>query len=73
MLLLNFTLLHTQSPSALEALRDFNILQLPRKTNPPLSEGILIADEVKMAAKLHWNSCSDILVRHSMTPSFSKV
>ena len=37
------------------------------KPNPPLSEGALIADEVKVAAKLHWNSCDDSLVGHSMT------
>ena len=34
----------------------------------PLSEGALIADEVKVAAKLHWNSKDDSLVGHSMTP-----
>lgn len=38
------------------------------KRNPPLSEGALIADEVKVAAKLHWNSRDDSLVGHSMTP-----
>ena len=37
------------------------------KENPPLSEGALIADEVKVAAKLHWNSRDDSLVGHSMT------
>ena len=95
------------SPAAFEALRDFNILQLPGvstltsymrsnkeepgecarrlanershyntkvqehiqagRLNPPLSEGALIADEVKVAAKLHWNSCDDSVVGHSMT------
>ena len=35
---------------------------------PPLSEGVLIADEVKVAAKLHWNSREDIIVGTSMTP-----
>lgn len=34
---------------------------------PPLSEGALIVDEVKVAAKLHWNSRDDSLVGHSMT------
>ncbi len=34
---------------------------------PPLSEGYLIVDEVKVAAKLHWNSRDDSLVGHSMT------
>lgn len=38
------------------------------KPTPPLSEGALIVDEVKVAAKLHWNSCDDSLVGHSMTP-----
>ena len=38
------------------------------KSNPPLSEGALIANEVKVAAKLHWNSRDDSLVGHSMTP-----
>ena len=33
----------------------------------PLSEGVLIADEVKVAAKLHWNSRDDSVVGHSMT------
>ena len=33
----------------------------------PLSEGVLIADEVKVAAKLHWNSRNDCIVGHSMT------
>ena len=35
---------------------------------PPLSEGTLIADEVKVAAKLHWNSRYDNIVGISMTP-----
>ena len=34
---------------------------------PPISEGVLIADEVKVAAKLHWNSRDDTIVGHSMT------
>ena len=34
---------------------------------PPLSEGALIVDEVKVAAKLHWNSRDDSLVGHSLT------
>lgn len=34
---------------------------------PPLSEGALIVDEVKVAAKMHWNSCDDSLVGHSLT------
>lgn len=34
---------------------------------PPISEGVLIADEVKVAAKLHWNSRNDSIVGHSMT------
>ena len=98
---------YSRSPAAFEALRDFNILQLPGastlksymrsnkeapgecarrlanershyntkvhehiqagKPNPPLSEGALIADEVKVAAKLHWNSRDDSVVGHSMT------
>lgn len=37
------------------------------KRNPPLGEGILIADEVKVASKLHWNSRDDSIVGHSMT------
>ena len=34
---------------------------------PPLSEGALIVDEVKVAAKMHWNSRDDSLVGHSLT------
>ncbi len=34
----------------------------------PLSEGYLIIDEVKVAAKPHWNSRNDSLVGQSMTP-----
>lgn len=34
---------------------------------PPLSEGCLIADKVKVAAKLHWNSRDDLIVGYSMT------
>ena len=34
---------------------------------PPLSEEVLIADEVKVSAKLHWNSRLDSIVGHSMT------
>ena len=34
---------------------------------PPLGEGVLIADEVKVAAKLHWSSRNDSIVGHSMT------
>lgn len=37
------------------------------KPCPPLSEGVLVVDEVKVAAKLHWNSRDDSLVGHSMT------
>ncbi len=37
------------------------------KPCPPLSEGCLIVDEVKVVAKLHWNSRDDSLVGHSMT------
>ena len=35
---------------------------------PPLSESVLIADEVKVAAKLHWNSRDDNIVGTPMTP-----
>lgn len=38
------------------------------KPHPPLRKGALIFDEVKVAAKLHWNSRDDRLVGHSMTP-----
>ena len=38
------------------------------KQNPPLSEG---AYEVKVAAKLHWNSRDDSPVGHSMTADMS--
>ena len=38
------------------------------KPHPPLSEGCLIADEVKVAAKLHWSSRDDSLLGHSMIP-----
>lgn len=36
------------------------------KPNPPLREGALII-EVKVAAKLHWNSRDDSIVGQSMT------
>lgn len=38
-----------------------------KKSNPPLCKGILVFDEVKVAARLHWNSRNDALVGHSMT------
>ena len=38
------------------------------KSLPPLSEGVLIADGVKVAAKLHWNSRDNSIVGTSMTP-----
>lgn len=38
------------------------------KNLPPIGEGVLIFDEVKVAAKLHWNSRDDSLVGHAMTP-----
>lgn len=34
---------------------------------PPLRKGALIFDEVKVVAKLHWNSRDDRLVGHAMT------
>lgn len=34
---------------------------------PPLRKGALIFDEVKVVAKLHWNSQDDRLVGHAMT------
>ena len=34
---------------------------------PPLRKGTLIFDEVKVVAKLHWNSRDDRLVGHAMT------
>lgn len=34
---------------------------------PPLREGALIIDEVKVTAKLHWNSRDDSIVGHSMS------
>ena len=37
------------------------------RPHPPLYEGALIADEVKVAAKLHWNSRDDSIIGHSMT------
>ena len=37
------------------------------KPKPPLRKGVLIFDEVKVAAKLHWNSKDDTIVGHSMT------
>ena len=97
---------YTRSPAAFEALRSFNLLQLPgistlkaytssqvekpgevelRLRNEclryeeikehhraagnkvPLGEGALIVDEVKVAAKLHWNSRNDSIVGHAMS------
>ena len=37
------------------------------KPSPPLCKGAIIVDEVKVAAKLHWNSRNDKFVGHSMT------
>ena len=37
------------------------------QTHPPLCKGALIFDEVKVAAKLHWNSRDDKFVGHTMT------
>ena len=34
---------------------------------PPLCKGVLVFDEVKVAAKLHWNSRNDTIVGHTMT------
>ena len=34
---------------------------------PPISEGVLITDEVKVAAKIHWNSRDDSIVGNLMT------
>ena len=39
-----------------------------KKPSPPLSKGALIIDEVKVAAKMHWNSKDDSFVGHAMTP-----
>ena len=36
-------------------------------SNSPLCQGALIFDEVKVAAKLHWNSRDDQIVGHAMT------
>ena len=38
-----------------------------KEHNPLLYKGILVFDEVKVAAKLHWNSCNNALIGHSMT------
>ena len=55
--------------SALSGERKVNWIQLKAgKPNPPFSEGALIVDEIKVAAKLHWNSWDVTLVGHSMTP-----
>ena len=37
------------------------------KPYPPVCKGVLIFDEVKVAAKLHWNSRNDNFVGHTMT------
>ena len=37
------------------------------KDSPPVCKGVLIFDEVKVAAKLHWNSRNDNFVGHTMT------
>ena len=34
---------------------------------PPLCKGVLVFDEVKVAAKLHWNSRNGTIVGHTMT------
>ena len=94
---------YTRSPAAYEALKGFNILNLPsvsslkaftgsnlegpgdiqkrlsedyqslmeqKKTQgarPPLGEGVLIFDEVKVAMKVSWNSRNEELVGLAMT------
>lgn len=40
-----------------------------KKPHPPLSKGVMIIDEVKVAAKLHWNSRDDSFIGHAMTPA----
>ena len=43
------------------------ILEHGKKVNPPLSKGVVIFDEVKVAAKLHWNSQNNVIIGHGMT------
>ena len=52
------------------AMYDDRVCEEKKRGNPlpPFSEGVLIADEVKVAAKLHWNSRDDNIVGISMTP-----
>jgi len=38
-----------------------------KQFTPPLCKGVLVFDEVKVAAKLHWNSRNDTIVGHTMT------
>ena len=33
-----------------------------KQFTPPLCKGVLVFDEVKVAAKLHWNSRNDTIV-----------
>lgn len=97
---------YTRSPTAYEALKGFNILNLPsvlslkaftgsnleglgdiqkhlselykdyqvlikqkkaQGARPPLGEGVLIFDEVKVAMKVSWNSRNEELVGLAMT------
>ena len=46
---------------------DARILEHGEKVNPPLSKGVVIFDEVKVAAKLHWNSQNNEIIGHAMT------
>ena len=38
-----------------------------KSAHPPVCKGVFIFDEVKVAAKLHWNRCNDNFVGHTMT------
>ena len=42
-------------------------VQATNQFTPPLCKDVLVFDEVKVAAKLHWNSRNGTIVGHTMT------
>ena len=46
---------------------DARILEHGKKVNLPLLKGVVIFDEVKVAAKLHQNSQNNEIIGHAMT------
>ena len=50
-------------------LYDTKVTEAKRTTDTPIpiSDGVMIFDEIKIAMKLQWNSSNDSLVGYSMT------